>query len=112
MSFALVEDIPLYDATTGAGTRLKSELKAMTSASIFFTVFVLGGCTFYIMDWLGMAPSLDAIQTQPTGVKEAELVRLLGKGSEDNEDAHDPFEESNDPTNIAQKTKVRQRIQH
>jgi hypothetical protein len=57
MSFALVEHIPLYDAVTGEGTRLKSELKAMTSASIIFTVFILGGATYYMMESLGMAPN-------------------------------------------------------
>jgi NhaP-type Na+/H+ or K+/H+ antiporter len=57
MSFALVEHIPLYDAQTGEGTRLKPELKAMTSASIMFSVFLLGGSTYYMMDYLGIAPS-------------------------------------------------------
>lgn len=54
MSFALVENIPLYDSVSGEGTRLKPELKAMTSASIMFTVFILGGYTYYVMDYLGM----------------------------------------------------------
>lgn len=53
MSFALVEHIPLYDTTTGQGSRFKPELKAMTSASIIFTVFVLGGGTSYLMERLG-----------------------------------------------------------
>jgi NhaP-type Na+/H+ or K+/H+ antiporter len=57
MSFALVEHIPMYDASSGEGTPLKPELKAMTSASILFTVFVLGGYTFYVMEHLGMSPS-------------------------------------------------------
>lgn len=57
MSFALVENIPLYDAVTGEGSRMKAELKAMTSASIIFTVFVLGGCTDYIIEQLGVGPS-------------------------------------------------------
>ncbi len=57
MSFALVEHIPLYDSTTGEGTRLKPELKAMTSASIMFTVFVLGGYTHYMMQGLGINPN-------------------------------------------------------
>ena len=56
MSFALVETIPMYDTVTGEGSRLKPELKAMTSACIVFTVFVLGGYTYYLMDYLGMAP--------------------------------------------------------
>lgn len=57
MSFALVEHIPMYDSSSGEGTPLKPELKAMTSASILFTVFVLGGYTFYVMEHLGMSPS-------------------------------------------------------
>ena len=53
MSFALVEHIPMFDTTTGQGSRLKPELKAMTSASVIFTVFVLGGGTSYLMEKLG-----------------------------------------------------------
>ena len=55
MSFALVKNVPMYDSSTGHGTRFKAELKAMTSASILFTVFVLGGTTFYAMEHLGMS---------------------------------------------------------
>jgi len=54
MSFALVENIPLYDAVTGEGSKVKAELKAMTSASIVFTVFFLGGYTSYLMEHLGI----------------------------------------------------------
>ena len=57
MSFALVENIPLYDTVTQQGSRLKPELKAMTSATIVFTVFVLGGYTYYLMEHLGLGPS-------------------------------------------------------
>lgn len=57
MSFALVENIPLFDTVTGTGSRFKPELKAMTSACIVFTVFILGGSTFYLMELLGMAPN-------------------------------------------------------
>jgi hypothetical protein len=53
MSFALVEHIPLFDTITAQGSRLKPELKAMTSASIIFTVFVLGGATSYLMERIG-----------------------------------------------------------
>jgi NhaP-type Na+/H+ or K+/H+ antiporter len=53
MSFALVEHIPMFDTTTGQGSRFKPELKAMTSASVIFTVFVLGGATSYLMEKLG-----------------------------------------------------------
>ena len=57
MSFALVEHVPLYDTVTGEGTRLKPEMKAMTSACIMFTVFILGGYTYYMMESLGINPA-------------------------------------------------------
>ena len=53
MSFALVENIPLYDPKTGFGSRFKPQLKAMTSASVVFSVFILGGSTFYLLELLG-----------------------------------------------------------
>jgi NhaP-type Na+/H+ or K+/H+ antiporter len=55
ISFALVENIPLRDASTGYGSWLKPELKAMTSACIIFTVFICGGTTFYLLERLGMS---------------------------------------------------------
>jgi NhaP-type Na+/H+ or K+/H+ antiporter len=97
MSFALVEHIPQYDAVTGEGTRLKSELKAMTSASIIFTVFVLGGATFYMMEALGLTPNQ---QSKDNGVsgggksapsdRELEMMGLMSSHSprdgDDNEE--------------------------
>ncbi|KAL3793744.1 hypothetical protein HJC23_013306 [Cyclotella cryptica] len=69
MSFALVEHIPLFDTITAQGSRLKPELKAMTSASIIFTVFVLGGATSYVMEKIGYSISPkqehDAIEVAP-----------------------------------------------
>eukprot|EP00588_Corethron_pennatum_P023889 CAMPEP_0194324302 /NCGR_PEP_ID=MMETSP0171-20130528/27305_1 /TAXON_ID=218684 /ORGANISM="Corethron pennatum, Strain L29A3" /LENGTH=154 /DNA_ID=CAMNT_0039083167 /DNA_START=93 /DNA_END=557 /DNA_ORIENTATION=- len=53
MSFALVENIPLYDIVTGKGSRYKPELKAMTSSCIFFTIFLFGGSTYYLLQDLG-----------------------------------------------------------
>ena len=72
MSFALVENIPLYDAVTGEGSRMKAELKAMTSACIIFTVFIMGGCTDYVIERLGMAKS-----KQP----EVEMASLLSRAN-------------------------------
>ena len=51
VSLALAEDIPMYNAMTGHGSKFKSELKAMASASVIFTVFVLGALTYYILNW-------------------------------------------------------------
>lgn len=49
VSLALVESVPLYNAVTGEGSEYKPEMKAMTSASILFTMFVFGGSAFYIL---------------------------------------------------------------
>ena len=78
MSFALVENIPLYDGVTGEGTPFKSELKAMTSACIIFTVFFLGGGTFYMMEALGMSikPKSDYSREQ-----KMEMIELLGSAT-------------------------------
>ena len=62
---------------------MKSELKAMTSASIIFTVFILGGLTFYMMDSLGLAPQTT---TGNKAQRETEMVSLLAKSSTDDKD--------------------------
>jgi len=49
VSLALVESVPLYNAVTGEGSEYKPEMKAMTSASIIFTMFVFGGSAYYIL---------------------------------------------------------------
>lgn len=46
VSFALVENIPVWDAVTKVGSKYKAELKAMTSSSIVFTLFVFGALTY------------------------------------------------------------------
>jgi len=48
VSLALVESIPIYNGITGQGSMHKAEMKAMTSASIIFTIFVFGGSLNYI----------------------------------------------------------------
>lgn len=46
VSFALVENIPVWDTVTKTGSKFKAELKTMTSSSIVFTLFVFGALTF------------------------------------------------------------------
>ena len=67
MSFALVEHIPMFDTTTGQGSRFKPELKSMTSASVIFTVFVLGGATPYLLERLGysLAKEQNSVEITP-----------------------------------------------
>jgi hypothetical protein len=94
MSFALVEHIPLYDAVTGEGTRLKSELKAMTSASIIFTVFILGGGTYYMMEFLGLAPKhADDIGGPSIIEREMEMMGLLSLSNDAVENNNEDGEE-------------------
>ena len=76
MSFALVEHIPMFDTTTGQGSRLKPELKAMTSASIIFTLFVLGGATPYLLE------RLDYCVNKQQGQDDVEIVSLLGQNQD------------------------------
>ncbi|KAL3823510.1 hypothetical protein ACHAXA_010832 [Cyclostephanos tholiformis] len=76
MSFALVEHIPMYDTTTGQGSRLKPELKAMTSASIIFTLFVLGGATSYLLERLGYCVN------KQQGQDDVEIASLMGQNQD------------------------------
>ncbi|KAL3944688.1 MAG: hypothetical protein SGBAC_001246 [Bacillariaceae sp.] len=85
MSFALVESIPLFDPVTGEGTKLKAELKAMTSACIIFTVFVLGGLTYYMTEFLGMSPSNSSTDAN-SGQEKVPLVPLVPNDEEDYEE--------------------------
>lgn len=116
MSFALVENIPLYDPVTGEGTGLKAELKAMTSACVIFTVFVLGGCTYYMMEFLGMAPSMPSPKsTRPNELAptsaETEMVRLLEKETDDGRDNSIPLEYNVKTTSSPKRgNRFRQRI--
>lgn len=83
MSFALVEHIPLFDEETREGSRLKPELKAMTSASIIFSVFLLGGSTYYVMEHLGIAPQKRKQLRSGEGFQEmVELISINGSNAE------------------------------
>eukprot|EP00980_Cylindrotheca_fusiformis_P018957 scaffold6350_cov117-Cylindrotheca_fusiformis.AAC.2 len=46
VSFSLVENVPVWDAVSKTGSKYKAELKAMTSSSIVFTLFVFGALTY------------------------------------------------------------------
>mmetsp|Transcript_56617 Transcript_56617/g.115284 ORF Transcript_56617/g.115284 Transcript_56617/m.115284 type:complete len:767 (+) Transcript_56617:254-2554(+) len=50
VSFALVENIPVWDNVSKTGSRFKAELKTMTSSSIVFTLFVFGALTYMAVE--------------------------------------------------------------
>ena len=109
MSFALVENIPLYDRVTQQGSRLKPELKAMTSATIVFTVFVLGGYTYYLMEHLGLGPSSKSLPSTETSA-------LLKRSNKDmhglvaNAGSDVAIEDANERSKVRQRSEVQSRL--
>lgn len=75
VSLSLVENIPVYNALTGEGCRNKALMKGMTSASIIFTTFALGGASYFLLPILGFGPDLkdDDSDEPTTGNRDIEL---------------------------------------
>lgn len=74
VSLALVESVPIYNAVSNTGSNYKPEMKAMTSASILFTIFVIGGSSHYILQRLNIMS--DHIDTEPS----VQLARFPSTG--------------------------------
>jgi NhaP-type Na+/H+ or K+/H+ antiporter len=53
VSYALVQNIPVYNSVTKIGSHFKGELRAMTSATIVVLLFSFGAMTYYTIrrDW-------------------------------------------------------------
>lgn len=47
VSYALVQNIPVYDAVTKHGSKFKNELRAMTSFTIVVLLFAFGALTYF-----------------------------------------------------------------
>ena len=58
VSFALVENVPLYNAVTGDGCQNRPLMKGMTSAAIIFTTFIIGGASYFLLPVLGFTAEL------------------------------------------------------
>lgn len=58
VSFALVENVPVWNPVTKVGSQYKAELKAMTSSSIVFTLFIFGALTYFTVKG-GVEPPVD-----------------------------------------------------
>jgi hypothetical protein len=86
---------------------------AMTSACIIFTVFFLGGSTYYVTELLGLAPSNpnDRPKAAAASEKDMEMVGLLSKHSSRNEDSEneDQTRDDNEETYFSTEDKPRQR---
>mmetsp|Transcript_10666 Transcript_10666/g.21209 ORF Transcript_10666/g.21209 Transcript_10666/m.21209 type:complete len:688 (-) Transcript_10666:28-2091(-) len=94
MSFALVENIPLYDIITHEGTKFKPELRACVSVSIFFSIFVFGGMTHGLLEKMGITRSGSNGGESPRGVRLSEVLSSWGGArkynEEEDEDNIDP----------------------
>jgi NhaP-type Na+/H+ or K+/H+ antiporter len=79
VSLALVESVPIYNAVTSSGTEYKGILKAMTSASIIFTIFILGGSSYYILRNIDIKSADAKVNKEFKSVKNQEMVEQRKK---------------------------------
>lgn len=91
VSFALVESIPVYDAVTKEGSLYKPQLKAMTSCSILFTIFVFGAWAYFLIKG-----EKDEQARQRGPLAHRLLSEPLVSGIQDSDDDSD-YEESASP---------------
>lgn len=49
VSYALVQNIPVYDAVTKHGSKFKNELRTMTSSTIVVLLFTFGALTYFVV---------------------------------------------------------------
>jgi len=56
VSYALVQNIPVYDTVTKQGSRFKNELRAMTSSTIVVLLFCFGALTYFTVQRGGNQP--------------------------------------------------------
>ena len=82
VSLSLVENIPLHNALTGEGCQYRPLIKGMTSASIIFTTFVLGGASYFLLPILGFGPDLKDDDEAETGSTDIELSSRKPQGLE------------------------------
>lgn len=92
VSLSLVENIPMHNALTGGGCSNKALLKGMTSATIIFTTFALGGASYYLLPLLGFGPDLKDNDEAATEKDDIELSSRKPPGLEgfqvDTDNAH------------------------
>jgi NhaP-type Na+/H+ or K+/H+ antiporter len=65
ISFALVNNIPVFDLITKTGSRFKPELEACTSTCIMISMFFFGGLTNSVLAYLGITGN--AAHGEPSG---------------------------------------------
>lgn len=94
VSFALVENIPVWDSVSQSGSKFKAELKAMTSSCIVFTLFVFGALTY-------MAVTGTPDQTSDGRVAGSNLThRLLSEPLDSDDEAQTQSELGSTPESL------------
>lgn len=89
VSFALVTNLPVYNVVTKRGSQYKAELKAMTSASILFTLFVFGALTYFIVRKEQLNPNRERVVGYHTHRLSSVPLASDNEGEDDESDALD-----------------------
>mmetsp|Transcript_12392 Transcript_12392/g.16267 ORF Transcript_12392/g.16267 Transcript_12392/m.16267 type:complete len:708 (-) Transcript_12392:176-2299(-) len=66
VSYALVQNIPVYDSVSRHGSIFKGELRAMTSATIVGVLFVFGALTYFGVDRSGTQTTIPGVEEETT----------------------------------------------
>eukprot|EP00736_Rhodelphis_marinus_P011305 Rmarinus@m.19205 len=90
VSFALAATIPEYDYVTGDGSKHTEEILAMTTAMIMLNIFVFGGGTLHLLDYLGIEMGLEEVDDDEDDRKHDEVIRKLSYVSIDGEWPNEP----------------------
>jgi len=92
VSYALVQNIPVYDAVTKHGSEFKSELRAMTSTTIVVLLFSFGALTYFTVH---LGASQSDREHAAAGPLHQRLMSM-GLDSQDGLPAGGSYEESSD----------------
>jgi len=84
VSYALVQNIPVYDAVTKHGSHFKGELKAMTSAAIVLILFAFGAMTYFTVQ-RDLSPDRERV----AGPLTHRLMSMTLASDDGNEDSSD-----------------------
>jgi NhaP-type Na+/H+ or K+/H+ antiporter len=81
VSYALVQNIPVYDSVTKHGSHFKGELRAMTSGTIVVILFVFGALTYFSVGHEDAAAAQDDVH----GLRRRGPRPLGGGGGDDSD---------------------------
>jgi NhaP-type Na+/H+ or K+/H+ antiporter len=89
VSYALCQNIPVYDTVTKHGSHYKAELKYMTSATIVVVLFVFGALTYFTVQF-DLSPNRERVAGPLT-----HRLMSIGLASDDENDEEETFSDLN-----------------